>query len=105
MWNASAGCWTPRERVKLRESIGQAYKPWLIASLVVLVGSLVLLGAVMTVAFLSNEAVTPLWVIVLAVLGGLGVGLGFGGLFLMMAVAGWRSAREARRVQVIPPGE
>jgi hypothetical protein len=43
-------------------------------------------------------------VIVLAVLGALGVGLGFGGLFLMMAVAGWHSAREARRVQVIPPG-
>jgi hypothetical protein len=88
----------------LGESIGKAYKPWVIASLLVLVGSLVLLGVVMTVAFLSNETATPLWVIVLAVIGALGVALGFGGLFLMMAVAGWHSAREARRVQVIPPG-
>ncbi len=87
----------------MAESIGKAYKPWLILSLVVLVGSLLMLAVVMTLAFLSySDQDTPIWIIVLAVLSAMGVALGFGGFFLMMLVAGWRSAREARRVQVIP---
>jgi membrane protein YdbS with pleckstrin-like domain len=86
------------------ESIGKAYKPVLLVSVVVLVGSLGLLAIAMTVAFLSygGEA-TPLWVIVLAAVGALGLGLGFAGLFLILATAGWRSWRETRRVQVISP--
>jgi len=88
----------------LDQSIGKAYKPWLIASLVVLVASLGLLAVTMTVAFLYfSGAVTPLWVIVLAVVGALGLGVGFGGFFLIMMVAGWHSFREQRRVQVLPP--
>jgi len=90
----------------LSESIGKAYKPWLIASVVVLVGSLGLLAVTMTVAFLNySGAATPIWAIVLGVVGGLGLGVGFAGLFLLMMAAGWSSWREARRVQVIsPPG-
>jgi len=88
----------------LGESIGKAYKPWLLVSLTVLVGGLLLLVVAGTVAFISfNGTETPLWVIVLGVLGAFGLGLGFGGFFLMMMLAGWHSFREARRVQVLPP--
>jgi len=88
----------------LGESIGKAYIPWLIASVTVLVGSLALLGVAMTVAFLSYAgSVTPLWVIVLGVVGGFGLGLGFVGFFVIMMTAGWHSFREARRMQVIAP--
>ena len=88
----------------MSESIGKAYKPWLLVSLVVLVGSLVLLAVAGTAAFLefSGEA-TPIWVIVLGVVAGLGIGVGFGGFFLIMAVAGWSSWRGSRKVTVISP--
>ena len=85
-------------------SIGKAYKPWLLASLVVLVGSLMLLAAAGTMAFVGTTGEpVPLWAIVLGAVAGLGVALGFGGFFLIMLVAGWASWREARRVQVISP--
>lgn len=85
-------------------SIGKAYKPWLLASLVVLVGSLMLLAVAGTVAFVGNTGdPVPLWVIVLGAVAALGVAMGFGGFFLMMVVAGWASWRESRKVQVISP--
>ncbi len=85
-------------------SIGKAYKPWLLTSLVVLVGSLLLLAVAGTMAFVGNTGdPIPLWVIVLGAVAALGVALGFGGFFLMMAVAGWASWRESRKVQVISP--
>jgi hypothetical protein len=88
----------------LTESIGKAYKPWLIASLIVLVGSLALLMVVVGIAFLNYHGEgLPLWVVVLGGLGGLGLFMGFGGFFLLMLVAGWNSFRQARRVQVLPP--
>jgi len=88
----------------MSESIGKAYKPWLIASAAVLVGSLLLLAIMGTVAFagFANTA-TPLWVIILSVVAALGVALGFAGLFLLMLAAGLQSFRESRRVQIIPP--
>ncbi len=86
------------------ESCPKAYKPWLIASGTVLVGSLVLVAFVVVMGFLNfSQAATPLWIIVLGVVAMLGVGLGFAGFFLMMVAAGWKSFREGRRVQVIPP--
>jgi hypothetical protein len=88
----------------LGESIGKAYKPWLIASLAVLIGGLFLLVVAGTVAFVEfSGTTTPLWVIVVGVFGALGLGLGFAGFFLMMMLAGWLSWRESRRVQVLPP--
>jgi drug/metabolite transporter (DMT)-like permease len=88
----------------LNDSVGKAYKPWIIVSLVMLVGSIVLLGITMTVAFLYHQGTdTPVWVIVIAVLAGLGVLAGFGGFALLMFVAGWNTWRESRRVQVLPP--
>jgi hypothetical protein len=87
------------------ESIGKAYKPWLILSLSVLVGSLVLAGVAVIAGFSSFSASsTPLWVIVLGVMAAFGVAAGFGGFFLLMVIAGWKSFREGQRVQVIPPG-
>jgi hypothetical protein len=87
------------------ESIGKAYKPWLILSLSVLVGSLVLAGVAVIAGFSSFSASsTPLWVIVLGVMAAFGVAAGFGGFFLLMVIAGWKSFREGQRVQVIHPG-
>ncbi len=86
------------------ESIGKAYKPFLIASLVVLVGSLGVLAIAMTLAFLDYTGrPMPLGLTVFAVLGALGLGLGFAGFFLIMLAAAWQTWREGRRVQVIPP--
>ena len=88
----------------MTDSIGKAYKPWLLISLAVLVGSLLLLAVAGTMAFVGNTGdPIPLWIIVLGVVSALGVGLGFGGFFLIMVIAGWASWREARRVQVISP--
>ena len=88
----------------MTESLGRGYKVWLIASVVVLVGSLGLLAVAVTAAFLSfADQATPLWVVVVGAFAVLGVGVGFGGMFLILATAGWRSFREGRRVQVLPP--
>jgi hypothetical protein len=88
----------------VESSIGRAYKPWIIVSVAVLVGSLMLLAAVGTIGFVyyANSGM-PVWLLVLGVVAALGVALGFGGFFLLMLAAGWKSFREARRVQVIPP--
>ncbi len=88
----------------MTESLPKGFKPWLIVSVAVLVGSLGLLAVAVTAAFFTfADVAAPLWVIVLGVLALLGVGLGFGGLFLLLATAGWQSWREGRRVQVLPP--
>jgi hypothetical protein len=86
------------------ESIGKVYKPWIIVSLALLVGSLLVLAADMAYAFLYHAGQdTPLWVIVIAVIAGLGLLAGFAGFFLLMMVAGWSSWRATRRIQVLPP--
>jgi uncharacterized membrane protein len=86
------------------ESLPKGYKPWLIASVVVLVGSLGVLAVAVTAAFWTfADTTAPLWVVVVGALSLLGVGVGFGGLFLLLVTAGYKSFREDRRVQVIPP--
>ena len=86
------------------ESIGKRYKPWLIASLVILVGSLLSLGVVVTGMFVYFSGLDkPLWLELLFVVAALGVAVGFAGFFVMMLLAGWKSFREGRRVQVLPP--
>ena len=88
----------------MTESIGKAYKPWLLVSLAVLLMSLVMLGVAGTAAFVNTSGgPTPLWVIVLGVVSVLGLGLGFAGFLAIMLVAGWQSWRTSRKVQVIPP--
>ncbi len=86
------------------EPIPKAYKPWLVASIAILVGSLILLAVTVTAAFVSfGDRTTPLWLIVLGIISLLGVALGFGGFFLLMATAAYQNWRESRRIQIIPP--
>ena len=88
----------------LSKAIPDRAKKWLIASLAVLLFSLVLvLGDIVAAFVYFADKTDPLWVTLLGVAGVLGVAVGFGGFFLLMEIAGWRSFREARRVQVIPP--
>ncbi len=88
----------------MTDSLPKGYKPWLILSVAVLVGSLILLAVAVTVAFVTfSEKSAPLWDVVLGVAAVLGIVGGFGGLFLLMATAGFLSWRESRRVQVLPP--
>ncbi|WP_353063966.1 hypothetical protein RBB77_22335 [Tunturibacter psychrotolerans] len=88
----------------LSKAIPDSAKKWLIASLGVLLFSLVLvLGDIVAAFVYFADKTNPLWVTLLGVAGALGVAVGFAGFFLLMAIAGWRSLCEARRVQVIPP--
>ncbi len=88
----------------MQESLGKAYKPWIMLSVAVLVGSLMLLAAVGTIGFVYYQASgMPIWLILLGVVAALGLALGFGGFFLIMLAAGWKSFRDSRRVQILPP--
>jgi hypothetical protein len=96
----------PRRAAGRVEPIPKLYKPWLILSLVILIGSLGLFAVAVTAAFVSfGDEKTPLWVIVLGCLSVLGIGLGFGGFFLLMAMAGFQAWREGRKVRILPPEE
>lgn len=86
------------------DSIPKSYKPWIILSMVVLVGSFGLLAVAVTMGMVElGHPDTPLWVIAAGVLSVLGIVAGFGGLFGLMLFAGWQTWREGRKVQVIPP--
>jgi hypothetical protein len=86
------------------DSLPKGYQAWLIACTSVLVGSLILLAVAVTAAFVTFADVSaPLWDVVLGVVAVLGIVAGFGGLMLMLVVAGYRSFREGRKVQVISP--
>lgn len=80
------------------------FKGWIIADVAILLLSLLLAVTDIAAAFLYFSAsATPFWVTLLGIAAALGVALGFAGLFTLMAIAGWRSHRESRRVQIIPP--
>jgi hypothetical protein len=86
------------------KSLPDGFKGWIIASVSVLLLSLVLvLGDIVAAFAYFSERTNPLWVTLLGVAGALGVGLGFAGLFVLLAFAGWRSYLESKRVQIIPP--
>jgi hypothetical protein len=88
----------------LSDSLPRAFKPWLIASVSLLVLSLAVLAISVTAAFVSfQQTGTPLWVVVLGALSVFGILLGFGGMFLLMAIAGVKAFRDGRKVQVLPP--
>ena len=88
----------------MSKAIPDGAKKWLVAFLGVLLFSLLLvLGDIVAAFVYFADKTDPLWVTLLGVAGALGVAVGFGGFFLLMAIAGWQSLREARRVQVIPP--
>jgi hypothetical protein len=86
------------------KAIPDGFKVGLVASVGVLLASLVLLVGDIVAAFVHfSQKATPLWMTVVGAIAVLGVAVGFAGLFVLMAIAGWRSHLEARRVQVIPP--
>jgi hypothetical protein len=88
----------------LSKAIPDSAKKWLVASLAVLLFSLALvLGDVVAAFVYFADKTDPLWVTLLGVAGAFGVAMGFGGFFVLMVFAGWRSMRESQRVQVIPP--
>ncbi|WP_353068130.1 hypothetical protein RBB75_11040 [Tunturibacter empetritectus] len=88
----------------MSKAIPDGAKKWLVAFLGVLLLSLLLvLGDIVAAFVYFADKSNPLWVTLLGVTGAFGVAVGFGGFFLLMAIAGWQSLREARRVQVIPP--
>jgi membrane protein YdbS with pleckstrin-like domain len=86
------------------KAVPDGFKGVLVVSVSVLLVSLMLLVGDIAAAFVYfSQKATPLWVTVVGAIAVLGVAAGFAGLFVLMAIAGWRSHREARRVQVIPP--
>jgi Na+/glutamate symporter len=86
------------------KALPDQFKGWIVAIVSLLLVSLVLvLGDIVAAFVYFSEKTSPWWVAVLGVAGALGVGLGFAGLFLLMAIAGWRSYRESKRVQIISP--
>jgi membrane protein YdbS with pleckstrin-like domain len=70
---------------------------------VLLISIMLLVGDIVAAFVYFSQQMNPLWVAVVGGLAVLGVAVGFAGFFLLMAVAGWRSHRETRRVQVILP--
>ena len=79
--------------------LAEGLKAWLIASVAVLLLSLTLFVVTVVSGFVYfNEATTPLWVTVLGVASVLGIGLGFGGLFLVLMLAMFK-ARKAEQLR------
>ena len=70
---------------------------WLIASVAVLLGSLALFvgNVVAGFAYFTAQS-SPLWITVVGVVALLGVGLGFGGLFLVLIFAGVRGGKHEK---------
>ena len=82
------------------ESLPPAYKPWIVASLAILMLSFLLLaGSVVAAFYFFGGEGTPLWVVVLGGFAVLGIVLGFAGFAGMLAIAGWRSFKQGRRPQ------
>ena len=74
---------------------------WLIASVSVLLASLALFVANVVAGFAYFTAQSsPLWITVVGVVAVLGMGLGFGGLFLVLIFAGVR-ARKNEKAQAL----
>lgn len=86
------------------KALPDGFKGWIIASVALLLISLLLvLGDIVAAFVYFSDKTVPLWVTLLGIAGALGVGLGFTGFFVLMAVAGWRSYRESKRVKIISP--
>jgi hypothetical protein len=86
------------------KALPDGFKGWIVASVSLLLVSLLLvLGDIVAVFAYFSDKTNPLWVTLLGGAGVVGVGLGFGGFFVLMAVAGWRSHRESKRVEIILP--
>lgn len=85
----------PRSKPGAPSPIPAAYRPWMMLLLAVLVGSLLALAVSAGIAFIYYaNALTPLWLTVVGALAGMGVAVGFGGFFLLLVIAGYRSFKD-----------
>jgi hypothetical protein len=76
------------------KAIPDSLKWWLIGSVAMLVGSLVLFTTTVVAGFVYFSArATPLWVTVLAVISVLGIGVGFLGLFGIFVAAAMKARK------------
>ena len=97
------GNWRTVNRTRSK-ALPDGFKWWVIASLSLLLVSLLLvLGDIAATFAYFSDKTSPLWVTLLGLAGALGVGLGFAGFFVLMAIAGWRSHRESKRMEIILP--
>ena len=88
-------------KVKTSKAMPEGLKGLLVTSLVVLVGSLVLfVGSVVAGFVYFSATATPLWVTVLAVVGVLGIALGFVGVGVVFILA----VVKARKDDKASPG-
>ena len=77
------------------EPFPKPYRIWLMLLLAILVFSLLVLVVTTSLAFIYYaDVLTPLWLTVLGTLAAFGVALGFGGLFFLLVIAGYRSFKE-----------
>ncbi len=85
----------PRSKPGAASPIPMAYRPWLMVALATLVLSLLALVITTSIAFIYYANILPpLWLTVLGALAALGVAAGFGGMFLLLVIAGYRSFKE-----------
>ena len=81
------------------KAISEGFKWWLVASTAVIVGSLVLFVVNLVAGFaFFTEKTAPLWVTVVGVVSVIGMGLGFGCLFLVFLLAALKSRRDKTAV-------
>jgi hypothetical protein len=96
--SASVSCWTRRGNDVVKtggKAIPDSFKWWLMASTMVIVGSLLLFVVNLVAGFeFFTEKTAPLWVTVLGVVSVIGMGLGFGCLFLVFLLAALKGRRN-----------
>ncbi len=81
------------------KAIPDGYKWWIVASVTVLVASLVMFASTVVAGFVYfTEKATPVWVTVLGVLSVLGIGVGFGGLFLILIIIALNARRNDKKL-------
>jgi hypothetical protein len=81
------------------EAISERFKWWLVASTAVIVGSLLLFVVNLVAGFaFFTEKTAPLWVTVVGVISVIGMGLGFGCLFLVFLLAALKGRRDKTAV-------
>lgn len=77
------------------KAISEGFKWWLVASTAVIVGSLLLFVVNLVAGFaFFTEKTAPLWVTVIGVISVIGMGLGFGCLFLVFLLAALKGRRN-----------
>ena len=81
------------------KAMPEGCKWWLVASIAVLMVSLAMFVGTVVAGFIYfTEKATPIWVTLLVVFSVLGMGVGFGGLFLILIFVAWKAHRDDKRL-------